>query len=89
MSTYTTYHVGSSTALLQHSNNTYIKSSIGGRGNYRKNPEVIQGMSFDTTRGNSITAFQYYPTMTGASTALPSGADKMKDKIFGLFKAAR
>jgi hypothetical protein len=86
MSSYTTYQTGSSTALVQHSNNTYTKSSIGGRGNYRKNPEVIQGISFETASGQSVTAFQYYPTTTGASTALPSGADRMKEKLVGFFK---
>ena len=87
MSNFTTYQVGSSTALVQHNNSTFIKSSIGGRGNYRKAPEVVQGLAFDTASGHTITSFQY--NTTGASTALPSGADRMKQKLVGLFKRGK
>lgn len=87
MSTFTSYQLGSSTALVPQSSSTFIKNSIGGRGNYRKNPEVIQGLAFETASGNSVTSIHYHHA--GSSTALPSGADKVKEKIVGLFKAGK
>ena len=83
----TTYELGSSTALIPCSNSPFIKNSIGGRGNYRKNLEVIEGLTFGPASGQSVTSFQNQPT--GATTALPSGADRMKEKLVGLFKAGK
>ena len=92
MSQHTTFvsqqhHLDSTTALVQPSNSNFIKGGIGGAGNYRKNEHVCGALTFDSASGQSVRSVQY-PT-AGAATALPSGADKMKEKLVGLFRSGK
>lgn len=75
------------TALLPHST-PYIKGGIGGRGNYRKNNDanLALPLTYEAASGRSE---QYYQQPVGSQSALPSGADKMKEKIVGLFKGGK
>lgn len=75
------------TALIPH-NAPYIKGGIGGRGNYRKNNDanLALPLTFETASGRSE---QYYQQPIGSQSALPSGADKMKEKLVGLFKGGK
>ncbi|CAG8970847.1 hypothetical protein HYALB_00000825 [Hymenoscyphus albidus] len=82
-------NTASETALLPHNIPIITKGGIGGRGNYRKTSNASVALPFTLQTASGRSEPYYQPPIVGSRTALPSGADKMKERLVGLFRGGK